>query len=50
MWHVWGRNDTYFWWKNLMERKHLTTLATGETITLDCVVKNEDVTLWAGVI
>jgi len=33
-----------------MERKHLATLATDETVTLDCVVKNEDAKLWTGVI
>lgn len=33
-----------------MERKHLETPATDETVTLDCVVKNEDTKLWTGVI
>ena len=32
-----------------MERKHLETLATDETVTLDCVVKNDNAKLRAGV-
>ena len=36
--------------KTPMGRKHFETLATDETVTLDCVVKNENTKLWAGVI
>jgi hypothetical protein len=36
--------------KTPTERNHLEALARNETVTLDCVVKNEDMKLWAGVI
>ena len=36
--------------ENPMERKRLGTLAIDETVTLDCVVKNENAKLRAGVI
>jgi hypothetical protein len=50
-WSMYGGEMIHgFGGKPPTERKHLEALATNETVTLDCVVKNEDTKLWAGVI